>query len=210
MVWSFDCIYLIPGCWKTDCKNNCFHLFPLLCPLRQAAWPDAAAEWMWKEGFSSCLLAALILAVNELLLQETFCAGDPPVQERKHTRSLLASLALLGSDRYYSSNTQLLSVWEHCFFSRGAFLISWSLFFSVSSLTDLSKGVLILHCRLPRSNAIWKYDHEGWWVAVLQQSSPAIGHILPPNQWRENIGSLMVSPCYLWYLTPDSWILEVT
>lgn len=61
-------------------------------------------------SLSSCLLAALILIVNELLLQETFGAGDLPVQEGKHTGSLLASLALSDRDRYYSSNTQFLLV----------------------------------------------------------------------------------------------------
>jgi len=57
-----------------------------------------------------CLLAALILIVNELLLQETFHAGDPPVQERRYACSLLASLALLDNDRNYNSNTQFLPV----------------------------------------------------------------------------------------------------
>lgn len=143
-------------------------------------------------SFSSPLLAVPIFIVNELLLQETFHAGDSPVQERKQTCSLLAPLALLGSDKYYSSNTHFLSVWERYFFSRGAFLISWQVFFfSVSSLTDLLQGVFNTSLLVTQKQC----NLRAWWVAVLQQFPPAIAHILPTNQWRENIGSLMASPC---------------
>lgn len=79
------CLYLFDIRMLTDCKNNCFHLFPLLCALMQVAWPDAAAERMWRDGFrpSPCLLAALILLLYELLKETSM--PEIPLDKKGNT-----------------------------------------------------------------------------------------------------------------------------